>query len=73
MFRPKNNIALRTFDWTRPALHGDELFEIHYDDLSKQIMSAVLITERGDEIPFNLSSFNDEEIRSIHEGAGDGD
>ncbi len=73
MSRPKHNIAIRTFDWTRPALHGDELFEIHYDELTGEIVAAVLIDEEGDEIPFNLKSFNGEELEQIQQRAQNGD
>lgn len=60
----------RTFDWTRPALHGDELFEIGVDD-SGAVIAAALIDEEGNAIPFNLKSFNEEELASITATAGD--
>ena len=60
----------RTFDWTRPALHGDELFEIGVDE-SGNIIAAALIDEEGNAIPFNLRSFNEDEMQSIMEVAGD--
>lgn len=59
---------LRTFDWTRPALHGDELFEIGVD-AQGNVVAAALIDEEGNALPFNLLSFNDEEIASIREAA----
>lgn len=59
---------VHTFDWTRPALHGDELFEIGIDE-SGNLAAAALIDEEGNLIPFNLRSFNEEEIQSIMEAA----
>jgi hypothetical protein len=56
----------RTFDWTRPALHGDELFEIGVDD-SGDIVAAAIIDEEGNAIPFNLISFNEAEMAEIRE------
>ena len=56
----------RTFDWTRPALHGDELFEIGVGD-NGDIVAAAIIDEEGNTIPFNLISFNDEEMNEIRE------
>ena len=60
--------SFRAFDWTRPALHGDELCEIHVDE-TEDIVAAYLIDEDGREIPFNLTSFNEDEIASIREAA----
>lgn len=60
----------RTFDWTRPALHGDELFEIGVDE-DGSVIAAALIDEEGNAVPFNLRSFNEEEIKQITEAAGD--
>ena len=60
----------RTFDWTRPALHGDELFEIGVDE-DGSVIAAALIDEDGNAVPFNLRSFNEEEIKQITEAAGD--
>lgn len=58
----------RTFDWTRPALHGDELFEIGVSD-SGEVVAAAIIDEEGNAIPFNLLSFNEDEMNSIREMA----
>ena len=58
----------RTFDWTRPALHGDELFEIGVDE-DGNVIAAALIDEEGNAIPFNLLSFNEDEIKDINEAA----
>lgn len=60
----------RTFDWTRPALHGDELFEIGVSDTG-EIVAAAIIDDEGYAIPFNLISFNDEEMANIREMAND--
>jgi len=57
---------LRTFDWTRPALHGDELFEIGVDG-DGNIVAAAFIDEEGNALPFNLLSFNEEEMSNIRE------
>lgn len=62
---------VRTFDWTRPALHGDELFEIGVD-ANGDIVAAALIDEDGLASPFNLLSFNEEEMASIKEIADGG-
>ena len=59
----------RTFDWTRPALHGDELFEIGVDETSGEVVAAALIDEEGNAIPFNLRSFNEDEMQAIREAA----
>ena len=68
---PANKVKIaRTFDWTRPALHGDELFEIGVDE-GGNIIAAALIDEEGNAIPFNLRSFNDDELKEIMEAAGD--
>lgn len=64
---PAKKIA-RTFDWTRPALHGDELFEIGVDDTG-QIVAAAFIDEEGNALPFNLLSFNEDEMAEIREMA----
>ena len=64
---PAKKIA-RTFDWTRPALHGDELFEIGVDN-DGNIIAAAFIDEEGNALPFNLLSFNEQEIQSIKEAA----
>jgi hypothetical protein len=56
----------RTFDWTRPALHGDELFEIGVND-NGDIVAAAIIDEEGNAIPFNLISFNEAEMSEIRE------
>jgi hypothetical protein len=56
----------RTFDWTRPALHGDELFEIGVDEHGG-VVAAALIDEEGNTIPFNLLSFNEDEMQEIRE------
>lgn len=61
----------RTFDWTRPALHGDELFEIGVDD-GGNVVAAAIIDDEGFAIPFNLISFNDEEMNAIREAAHGG-
>jgi hypothetical protein len=58
--------AVRSFDWTRPALHGDELFEICLDEHSN-IIEAYLIDEDDNAIHFNLSSFNEDEMAQIRE------
>lgn len=64
---PANKVKIaRTFDWTRPALHGDELFEIGVGD-NGDIVAAAIIDEEGNAIPFNLISFNDEEMNEIRE------
>lgn len=61
----KKRKPLQTFDWTRPAQYqGEELFEIAYDE-SGEIIEANLIDEDGYSVPFNLSSFNEEEMASI--------
>lgn len=70
MFATKKK-AVRTIDWTRPALHGDELFEICLDD-SGNIIEAYLIDEDDNALHFNLSSFNEEELASIMEAARNG-
>jgi hypothetical protein len=56
----------RSYDWTRPAEHGDELFEIRVDD-SGNIVEVYIIDEEGDSWLFNHGSFNDEELASIRE------
>lgn len=60
----------RTFDWTRPALHGDELFEIGVDK-NGDIVAAAIIDDEGYAIPFNLLSFNEEEMNAIRAVAHD--
>ena len=60
--------SVRSFDWTRPALHGDELFEICVDD-NNNIVEVFIIDEEGDGWTFNHSSFNEEELASIREMA----
>ncbi len=68
---PVNKVKIaRSFDWTRPALHGDELFEICLDD-KNDIVEVYIIDEEGNANTFNLLSFNEEEIASIREVAGD--
>lgn len=56
----------RTFDWTRPALHGYELFEIGVDE-DGMVVAAALIDEEGNALPFNLISFNESEMSEIQE------
>ena len=65
MMAQKKNPA-RSFDWTRPALHGDELFEICVDD-SGNIVEVYIIDEEGEACAFNHGSFNSEELASIRE------
>lgn len=56
--------SLRSFDWIRPGLHGDELFEICYDE-GGIIVEVYFIDEDDNANAFNLSSFNEEEMASI--------
>ncbi len=66
---PANKIKIaRTFDWTRPSLHGDELFEIGIDE-EGNIIAAALIDEEGNALPFNLHSFNEAEMEEIREAS----
>lgn len=67
MIAQKKKIT-RSFDWTRPALHGDELFEVCVDS-NNNIVEVYLIDEEGDACIFNHASFNDEEIASIQQAA----
>lgn len=67
MIAQKKKIS-RSFDWTRPALHGDELFEICVDD-NNNVVEVYLIDEEGDACIFNHASFNSEEMASIREAA----
>ena len=67
MIAQKKKIS-RSFDWTRPALHGDELFEICVDE-HNNIVEVFLVDEEGDAWTFNHSSFNEEEMASIKEMA----
>lgn len=67
MIAQKKKVS-RSFDWTRPALHGDELFEICLDD-KNEIVEVFFIDEEGNANPFNLLSFNEEEIKQIREAA----
>ena len=67
MIAAKKKVS-RSFDWTRPALHGDELFEVCVDD-ANNIVEVYLIDEEGDAWTFNHTSFNDEELAAIREAA----
>lgn len=61
----KKKVA-RSYDWTRPALHGDELFEICVDD-DGNVVEVFMIDEEGEAWAFNHTSFNSEEMAAIRE------
>ena len=67
MIAAKKKVS-RSFDWTRPALHGDELFEVCVDE-NNNIVEVYLIDEEGDAWTFNHTSFNEEELAAIREAA----
>ena len=58
--------SLRSVDWIRPGLHGDEVFEICYDDAG-EIVEVYFIDEGDNASHFNISSFNEQELTSIRE------
>ena len=69
MIAQKKKIV-HSFDWTRPALHGDELFEVCVDNDNK-IVEVYLIDEEGDSVLFNMLSFSPEEMIAIQNAAHD--
>ena len=69
MIAQKKKIT-RSFDWTRPALHGDELFEVCVDS-NNNIVEVYLIDEEGDAVLFNMLSFSPEEMIVIQNAAHD--
>ena len=69
MIAQKKKIV-HSFDWTRPALHGDELFEVCVDNDNK-VVEVYLIDEEGDAVLFNMLSFSREEMIAIQNAAHD--
>lgn len=64
MFSAKKK-KLHSIDWTRPAqYHGEELFEVYYDD-GGEVVEVYLVDEEDNAVPFRVSAFNEQEMASI--------
>lgn len=59
-----------SIEWTRPAEHGGyELFDVYgwRDGDKVHVVKALFVDEEDAATPFNLSSFNDEEILDMQD------
>lgn len=57
-----------SIEWTRPAEHGGyELFDIYgwRDGDTVDIVKILFVDEEDAVTPFNISSFNEEEVQEI--------